>query len=444
MACGRICMLDQSFSAKNFRKIFDYENRKGVYLASKFFPEVHNKSNQIKNCNGTLDDKLELEREKEILLVEALKEVRKVATQKSFTIALEEKDLKDKKMYVPSNSSADYPNLTQQQRYNLAAEYFVLKQTQRNIAKLYKVKQADRYNIVCQLREILKEKFSKCIIKTDVSSFYENITREDIIKKINNDNLLDYRSKKIIKQILYEYGQKSVSEKGIPRGIGISAYLSEIYMRPFDEAIQNSPNVAYYARYVDDIIVVYTPAPNRDSFKVLFKAINDKDLIRNKEKTSISRVDGKASHSIDYLGYNFKFGTGNIKVSLTESKVEKYKKKIDLTFNAYDEQSKYNETKARGLLVRRIRFLTGNTRLGGNKKNICVGIYFSNKILTDLSCLIEIDTYLEDKKVTFLQNDKVRKRLDGLSFTCGFEKKVFYKFSKEDLEEITEAWKNDQ
>ncbi len=444
MACGVICMLDQSFSAKNFRKIFDYENRKGVYLASKFFPDVHNMSNKIKKCNGTLDEKSELEDEKESLLAEALEEVRKVAAQKGFTIALEEKDLKGKKMYVPSNSSADYPNLTQQQRYNLAAEYFVLKQTQKNMKKLYKVKQADRYNIVCQLREILNDPFPKYIIKTDISSFYESIPSKDIIKKINKDNLLDYSSKKIIKQIMYEYEKKSGTEEGIPRGIGISAYLSELYMRPFDEAILNSPNVMYYARYVDDIIVVYTPAPDYESLKTLSKTIKDKGLCRNKKKTSIIKIDGTKNKFIDYLGYNFEFGTGNIKVSLTKSKVEKYKKKIDLTFNAYDEHSKYNETKARGLLVRRIRFLTGNTRLIGNKKNICVGIYFSNKILTDLYCLIGIDRYLEHKKVTLLQNNKAKKRLDGLSFKCGFEKKVFYKFSKEDLEEIMKAWKYDQ
>ena len=181
-------MLDQSFSAKNFRKIFDYENRKGVYLESKFFPKVHNISNKITEHNyilkhlkkpadkSKLDKHLDLKkqireniakwkREKEDLIVKALEEVSSIVTKKSFTIALEEKDLKGKKMYVPSSSIADYLGLQQDERNKHAAEYFALKQTQRNIAKLYKVKQADRYNIVCQLREILKEKFSKCIIK---------------------------------------------------------------------------------------------------------------------------------------------------------------------------------------------------------------------------------------------------------------------------------------
>lgn len=33
-------MLDQSFSADNFRKIFDLENRKGNYLEGKYFPDL--------------------------------------------------------------------------------------------------------------------------------------------------------------------------------------------------------------------------------------------------------------------------------------------------------------------------------------------------------------------------------------------------------------------
>ena len=49
-------MFDQSFSADNFRKIFDQENRKGVYLESNFFPEAYEKSKQIKECRRKLRD----------------------------------------------------------------------------------------------------------------------------------------------------------------------------------------------------------------------------------------------------------------------------------------------------------------------------------------------------------------------------------------------------
>src|SRR3569833_3894739 len=42
-------MLDQSYTPENFRKIFDYENRKGIYLENKFFPDILPLTGQIKD-----------------------------------------------------------------------------------------------------------------------------------------------------------------------------------------------------------------------------------------------------------------------------------------------------------------------------------------------------------------------------------------------------------
>lgn len=458
-------MFDQSFSADNFRKIFDYENRKGVYLASSFFPDAHEKSRKIKQCNDGLrglkkptdtekldaynqkkqeltEKKAALEQEKEQILEDAFKTVSDIATQKNFSLSLEEKDINGKKIYITANSAADYSGLAKEKRLNLAAQFFALKQTQINISKLYKVKQADRYNIVCQLREALRGRFPKYIIRTDISGFYESIPRAALIKKINEDNLLTYNSKKVIKQILYEYGILSGQNlKGIPRGVGISAYLSELYMRKLDEEMLKSPSILYYARYVDDIIIVYTNSnPSIKSLRVFSKSIIEKGLKRNRQKTSLTKVSGSTAHTIDYLGYTFKFGTGDVRVNITKSKVERYKSKIDLSFSDYEKNSKYNEKKARRLLIKRIKFLTGNTRLIGNKKNIRVGIYFSNKILTDHSYLKAMDCYLAHK-TSSLNKERVKNRLSNLSFQKGFDEKVFYKFSKTDLENIMEAWK---
>jgi len=49
-------MLNQSFSADNFRKIFDYENRKGVNLESEFFPEVERITAKLKANKVSLKD----------------------------------------------------------------------------------------------------------------------------------------------------------------------------------------------------------------------------------------------------------------------------------------------------------------------------------------------------------------------------------------------------
>ena len=43
-------MLNQSFTADNFRKIFDYENRKGCYLEGRYFPEIEVITKKLKTC----------------------------------------------------------------------------------------------------------------------------------------------------------------------------------------------------------------------------------------------------------------------------------------------------------------------------------------------------------------------------------------------------------
>ncbi len=50
-------MLDQSFSVENFRKIIDYENRRGIYLEGRFFPEIAKITEEIKECNSEIREK---------------------------------------------------------------------------------------------------------------------------------------------------------------------------------------------------------------------------------------------------------------------------------------------------------------------------------------------------------------------------------------------------
>ena len=105
------------------------------------------------------------------------------------------------------------------------------------------------------------------------------------------------------------------------------------------------------------------------------------------------RVHG-TSYNLDYLGYNIQFGTGAVKTQLTSNKIDKYRKRIKDAFDHYNNLSKVDEKAARRTLVKRIRFLTGNTRLTNNKKNILVGIYYSNNHLTELHQLNALDSYL--------------------------------------------------
>ncbi|WP_031221147.1 antiviral reverse transcriptase Drt3a, partial [Asticcacaulis benevestitus] len=234
------------------------------------------------------------------------------------------------------------------------------------------------------------------------------------------------------------------SPVGVPRGIGISAYLCEIYMRSFDEQIKAMPHVLFYARYVDDIIIVAYKPVIGTALK-LFSGIKDTiskyKLSRNKDKTHCYSVDGTKAYKMDFLGYTISFGQGTIKFNWTQEKLDRYKSRIDLTINAYLKNSKSNEKKARNIFLKRARFLTSNTRLHNNKRNSVVGIYFSNTLLTEMNDLVGLDFYYQ-AKLNQISNASVKAKAAMLSFKDAFETKLFSNFSEKELAEIVKAWKN--
>ncbi len=446
-------MLDQSFSSENFRKIFDYENRKGNYLEDEFFPEVEKITKQIKDVSVAIRQhrktksntsieayekkkeelykkKLNLKEKKENLLSNELEQIASSITEKKFSLGLKEIDVgKTKKAYGYEKN---------------ATSYFALKQIQNNLRKLYKVKQGNRHNIVCQLRETFSDKLPKHIIRTDILSFYESIPRGRLLKKLNDDPLLTLTSKKIIRRILHEYEQISGEKSGIPRGVGISAYLSELYLRKFDEIILKCPQVLYYARYVDDIIIVCSADPSISVHRKLAfvkKSLSDIGLTLNKEKTHTKSINGTEQKTLDYLGYNFTFGNGSVEIKLTKSKIQKYKDKIELSFKDYHKTVKSNKNKSKSILLERVRFLTGNTRLVNNKKNAVVGIYFSCSLMNSTSCLDELDSFLTNQ-ISLIEDEKLKRTLSELSFKKGFNEKRFFKFSANDFKRIVKVWKH--
>ena len=255
--------------------------------------------------------------------------------------------------------------------------YFALKQLQYNIRRLYKVKQSDRYQIVCQIRELLSDRVPKIILRTDFSEFYESIPTDKLLKQMADDSLLTRTSQKMIKRVLREFHDQTGRQAGVPRGIGLSAYLTELYMRHFDEKFRTFPGVLYYSRYVDDVFIIFVPGLSHtfdDLQWLLIEQIYNYGLRRNRKKTKIQYALGSHSFSIDYLGYTFNYGNGNVDLSITQSKQDRYRNRIKLAFENYDLTKTINEKQARDLLVNRIRFLTSNTRLLNNKKKAAVGI----------------------------------------------------------------------
>ena len=341
-------MLDQMFTAENFRRIYDAENRKGLDLASRYFPSlepltlaVRDKVQEIRNHRANiatmaadafeaklLNLKTELtvlKAEKSAAVDALMDDMSQRVLKPSFKIELSKKDGPKGKPVFCIDAEPE--------------TFFVIKQLQRNIYRIYGVKQANRHDLVCQLRDMLGGSFPLELVRTDISSFYESIDRKKLIEKLDSDQLLSSASKNYVRQVLISFGAISGTAIGVPRGVGISAYLAELYLRPVDDEIRAIPGLVLYCRFVDDIVAVFARPPageNLGSYKGrIIDTLAKYALTHNVAKTSELSLADPNPKDFEYLGYKFSLNGGKCEIGPSAAKVEKYRVRMNAAFDAY-------------------------------------------------------------------------------------------------------------
>lgn len=475
-------MLNQSFTAENFEKIYDIENRKNSiteYMGVEYkevlakIKSLQNEVSQIKRKkksersdaeNHTLIESKQtinkfIADKKEIQLNE-FEKISKNVNSKNFTFYLEPRD--NDIFIIQDTRDA----------------FFTIKQLQYNVKKTFKVKQSCRHLILSQIKLLLNESNPKYIIRTDVSKFFESIRQDKLFDKINENTLLSIQSKKFIRQILDEYNTKKdttkiVIDNGVPRGVGISSYLSELYMKDIDNQIKNMEDVVYYARYVDDIFVVISPKlPKKDInnyFSRIKEIVGRDNLVLHEEGDKCNLIDlstnvTKNTHyNFTYLGYKIHIeqylNENEITIlrtsfGLSEDKKNKIEGRILKSIDYFNKKSKYDLKLARKNLLLCLFFLTTNTKLSGAKNKIKTGIYYSNDLL-DRCFEKDINTFDNKLKGNWLSNvqpfadlfedssekkkfiDRLKKNIIArCSFYKGFNEKTYRTFSKDELRAI--------
>ncbi len=433
--------MDQSFSADNFKKILTYENRRGRNLEKEFFPSVFEITKEITDINKKIHSRKRFKTENDQVLAKLNEEK---VNKKNVKQELIEKELNaiSEKLLDPNFkitiTKVETDNKPVYTITNTPENYFAIKQLQYNVKKSFKVKQANRFAIVNQIKSLLTDNFPKIILRTDVKSFYESIPHDKLLAKLNDNPALSFLSKKLIWKILKDFlvESEATDKTGIPRGIGVSAYLAELYMRDIDKQISTLKDVTYYARYVDDIIIVFTPTTKQktptyiDQVKNLIESDTGLEIhpIKTKEK---NLVKSNSAVELDFLGYQFRFK--NLKftqIKLTNDKFDRYKRRIEKAIQEYNTQSKFDSRGARRILIHRLNFLTSNTRLENNKSNVLVGIYYTNSLLTEpLDDLIALDKFLANEVDANIANADLKNRLKTFSFKKGFEERTYVNFN---------------
>lgn len=459
-------MLDQSFSAHNFETIYNLENRRGTIDIQKLpkdyidiISTIKETKQKIKKSTteNTIEEKENLkclEQEKESIFQNYLYNLEKEINSSNFKISLSSFMLYGKEYFTINVFSK-----------NKLASFFVIKQLQYNIRHLFKVKQANRHSILSNIKIFLNSKIPVYVIRTDITNFYESIPHNKLMPLLNNNTLLSNKSKSLIKGIFKEYESlkdKNITKEdyGVPRGIGISSYLSEIYLRDIDKEISNRQEVLFYARYVDDIFIIINFLPMGTTtldgyYRKIEQLFQKKGLtlkIQGDEKCKILDFtkDSVPEEKFDYLGYKLCIKRDKrqlaISYSFSDEKQKKYKGRIDNIFRHFEKLVKTNISQAYKDLFDCMNLITSNVKLLNGKSGVKVGLFYNNDLLDNMKVLNELTEYLNEKTnainlpIKLAGRDKliekIQKRIKNIDFKTRWEEKKMYKFSLQRLFEL--------
>jgi hypothetical protein len=447
-------LMRHTMSATNFEEIFYDEARKGSNLEKKLFPasNLARLSSLIQKLKKSLKLNKKPKSKKRITCnlygqkdrkIGLLERKRKAVSEEMFKL----EDLINDGRYKVKMTSVQNPQgkwIFSIER-NDAQAFFSLKQLQRSLKSSYEIDICDRNQTIRQIKSILESKLDLKIFRTDVKSFFESIPYKFILEKLKKDNILPPQFIRMIEGVFDFYKNKTGQDIGIPRGLGISSYLAELYMQEFDKQIKIRDDVIYYARYVDDIILILSSQPsNEETINASKTHVENLSLSLNDSKTEEIQWNGTVQESVNltFLGYQFcKCTNGKLIVTISENKIERYKKKIDSAILCYQIERQQNQKRAKRMLEQRIKLLTSNFRLINNKSNVYAGVYFSNIEITDTQQLTQLDNYLCEKlnaaKIADLSADS---KLLSYKFIDGFNGKKFITLNPNKIKQLTSVW----
>lgn len=327
-----------------------------------------------------------------------------------------------------------------------------------------------RSQIVKNIKLLLEEGVPYRIYRLDIRSFFESFQKNYILDTVFSIKNMSPHSRKLIETLLDAHA--AIGGHGVPRGLSISAVLSEILMQGFDQKMRWASDVFYYSRYVDDIIIISSAREDETIFLRELRSCLPPGLELNPDKKSIvaatTRVTKEASAiapnllQFDYLGYQFsvknptKQEAGQTKdgglyrkvhVDIARRKIKRMKTRIVRSFLSFAKSNDWE------LLCNRIAFLTQNfsvynPKAGGKK---VAGIYHSYPLISEGSAgLKELDRFLRNAvlskkgRVFSITNTIIsahqKRQLLAYSFERGHSNRSFIYFSATRISQIQSCW----
>ncbi|MBK8814278.1 MAG: hypothetical protein IPN42_01630 [Methylococcaceae bacterium] len=320
---------------------------------------------------------------------------------------------------------------------------FAIKLLDRFIRRIYKVRQSDRNRIVRQLKTLLKDSGNYHVLRLDIKDCYETIKFKYLIKKIEDELILAPECIELLKAI-YDDISNNHSMLGLPRGLPISPTLAELYLETLDERAASHPDVIYSARYVDDIIIL-TPAGKENYVQTHVEAImNEMGLSLNKNPDKYYSNLSKSA-KFNYLGYSIKVESekdkpNNVTLKISQSKLNKLKSRIAISFCDHKRQNNIS------LLKRRLEYLCMLKRVRkGKNGDLLAGLAHNYQYVTDdFECLKSVDGFLCQQLLNprFGLSRQEQVKIKKISIYGNTKKRNIGKFGNKQTAQIMRVWLN--
>ncbi|MCC3293774.1 RNA-directed DNA polymerase [Arthrobacter sp. zg-Y411] len=328
---------------------------------------------------------------------------------------------------------------------NTGASYFLARQVEYELKTQTRRSMSDRNMLTRQLATALENTKGKIVIRTDIEQFYESIEHSKIRSLLRDSHHLSRTAYTYLDQLLDSYAQTVGSKKGIPRGMAISARIAEIYMANVDQNIPMD-GVIMYLRYVDDIVIVANALPGLPTLGQhmdrLKKIIVSHGLFLNATKTKAFQTPSEKNfkENVEFLGYDYILTERGVKLDISKKRFDRYKQRVLISLDAHLQQ---NTQRSYLMLVERMRYLMGNTRLSNNRRQALIGIYFSNSALPEVGTRIRaLDAFTRQEIQKRIADPEQAKQLLRMNFEDGFRRRTFSALSPGRISSIVKVWKH--
>ncbi len=354
---------------------------------------------------------------------------------------------------------------------NLTHE-LVLRKVCSNIKRLVRIQQPNRESIVETLTHLVSEAVPYRLFRLDIKSFYESFATDEVSKTVGALSGVSPLTNRLVEELLHHFVTSGGS--GVPRGLALSATLADVMMMPFDRELKSLSGVYFYARYVDDIVIITNGSEKESTFLKKIKSLLPTGLLLHNNKKDVITVPKVVTpvkgatvtndlFSCSYLGYKItvseplqvknlraKSHHRDVRIGIADSKISKIKFRIVRSLTAFLKDGDFD------LLTHRIKYLTSNfsVRDVNRDKNKRAGIYYSYPQITEApdNGLDELDDFLRRailnrhgrtfSTISAALSSKQKRTLLSHSFREGHRQRFFVYFHPHLINNIQRCWEN--